>query len=278
MAQRFSREIILQNMRAKIDKGEALLVCGVGTGLIARICDNAGIDLLGVYNTGRFRMNGLPPIVGNLPIGDANGIMYDMAVNDILPVVKNTPVIGGIFGLDLTRDMDRFLDSLIEIGLSGVQGFPTIGKVGGQIRKEYDQVGLTFANEVKVLKMASDKGLLTMSYCYSVEEAKIIADAGLDLIIPHMGMTSGGDVGTTEMSPLEIAAENTEKIIQAAKAIKPDIIPLCHGGKITTPEDAEWVMKHTSAVGFVGASSIERIPVENAVKAVCAEYKAIRLK
>lgn len=277
MAQRIPREEILKNMREKIARGEALLACGVGTGLIARLCDQAGVDLVGVYNSGRYRMNGIAAIAGNLPIGDANAIMYDMATRDILYQVKKTPVIGGIYGVDPSRDMQRFLESLCEIGLSGVQGFPTVGKLSGKIRDELEQVGLGFKKEIETLKMAGKLGLLTMSYCYSVEDAKIIADAGIDLIIPHMGLTTGGDVGTKHQSPLEVAAERTEEIIQAALAIKPDIIPLCHGGAISSPADAAYIIHNTSAKGFVGASSIERIPVEKAIKNVVAEYRAIRL-
>lgn len=277
MAKQFSREEILKNMREKIARKEALLVCGCGTGLIARLCDQAGVDLIGCYNTGRYRMNGIASIAGNLPIGNANEVMFDMAVKDILPVVKNTPVISGIFGLDPTRDMQRFLKSCYDIGLSGVQGFPTIGKIGGQIRKEYEQVGFTFEKEVSVLAYARKLNMLTMSYCYSVDEAKMIADAGIDLIIPHMGMTTGGDNGTKEQSPIDVAAEKTEAIIQAALSINPEIIPLCHGGNISEPKDAEYIMHHTSAKGFVGASSIERIPTEKAIKNVCAGYRAIRL-
>lgn len=277
MAKRYTRESILQNLRDKIAAGEMLLACGVGTGLIARLCDQAGVDLVGVYNSGRYRMNGIAAIAGNLPIGDANAIMYDMCVRDILHQVKNTPVIGGIYGVDPSRDMHAFLESLCEIGLSGVQGFPTVGKLSGKIREELEQVGLGFQKELDTLKTAHKLGLLTMSYCYCAEEAKMIADAGVDLIIPHMGLTKGGDVGTRQQSPLEIAAACTEEIISAALSIKPDIIPLCHGGAISSPEDASYIIHNTSAVGFVGASSIERIPVEKAIKGIVAEYRAIRL-
>lgn len=277
MAKQFTRDEILKNMREKIARKEALLVCGCGTGLIARLCDQSGVDLIGCYNTGRYRMNGIAAIAGNLPIGNANEVMYDMAVNDVLPIVKNTPVIGGIFGLDPTRDMERFIESCHNIGLSGVQGFPTIGKIGGQIRNEYEQVGFTFQKEVRVLAYARKFSMLTMSYCYNTEEAKMIADAGIDLIIPHMGMTTGGDNGTKVQSPLDVAAEKTEAIIQAALSVNPEMIPLCHGGNISTPKDAEYILHNTSAKGFVGASSIERIPTEQAVKNICAEFRAIRL-
>ncbi len=278
MAKRFKKEEILEKFRKKINNKQALLFCGVGTGLIARICDSSNVDLIGVYNSGRLRMNGIAAIAGNLPVTDANGMVLEMGERDILHQVKNTPVIAGIFGVDPTRDMERFLYKLYDMGFSGVQGFPTVGKIGGKLREELEQVGLGFKKELSTLKMASDMGMLTMSYCYNVEEAKMIADAGIDIIVSHMGLTKGGDVGTKEQSPLNIAAERSDEILRAAKEVNPQIIPMCHGGSITSPEDAKYVMDHSIAVGFVGASSIERIPTENAIKQVCRDYLSIRLK
>lgn len=278
MARVYTREELLARYQAKIREKKALLFCGVGTGLIARICDSAQVDLMGVYNSGRLRMNGIAAIAGNLPVTDANGMVLEMGERDILPQVKQTPVIAGIFGVDPTRDMERFLHRLQELGFSGVQGFPTVGKIGGQLRVELEQVGLGFKKELSTLKMAHDMGMLTMSYCYNVEEAKLIADAGIDIIVSHMGLTKGGDVGTTEQSPLDVAAEKSDAILRAAKAVNPDIISMCHGGSITSPEDAKYVMDHSAAVGFVGASSIERIPTETAVRQVCRDYLAIRLR
>lgn len=278
MAKVYRREEILARYKEKIEKKEALLFCGVGTGLIARICDSSGVDLIGVYNSGKLRMNGIAAIAGNLPVTDANGVVLEMGERDILHQVKQTPVIAGIFGVDPTRDMERFLHKLQDMGFSGVQGFPTVGKIGGQLRVELEQVGLGFEKELSTLKMAHDMGMLTMSYCYNVEDAKMIADAGIDIIVSHMGLTKGGDVGTTEQSPLEVAAERSDQILRAAKAINPDIITMCHGGSITSPEDAKYVMDHSIAVGFVGASSIERIPTEIAIKQVCKDYLSIKLK
>lgn len=278
MAERYSRKEILEKFKQKINSKQALLFCGVGTGLIARICDRSNVDLIGVYNSGRLRMNGIAAIAGNLPVTDANGMVLEMGERDILHQVKNTPVIAGIFGVDPTRDMERFLNKLLDMGFSGVQGFPTVGKIGGQLRAELEQVGLGFKKELSTLKMAGNMGMLTMSYCYNVEEAKMIADAGIDIIVSHMGLTKGGDVGTQKQSPLNVAAEKSDQILRAAKKINPDIIPMCHGGSITSPEDAKYVMDNSIAVGFVGASSIERIPTENAIKQVCKEYLSIKLK
>lgn len=278
MAKIYAREELLGRYRAKVQQKQALLFCGVGTGLIARICDSAGVDLMGVYNSGRLRMNGIAAIAGNLPVTDANGMVLEMGERDILPQVKQTPVIAGIFGVDPTRDMERFLHKLQELGFSGVQGFPTVGKIGGQLRAELEQVGLGFQKELSTLKTARNMGMLTMSYCYNVEEARMIADAGIDIIVSHMGLTKGGDVGTREQSPLDVAAERSDEILRAAREGNPEIIPMCHGGSITSPEDAKYVMDHSIAVGFVGASSIERIPTETAVRQVCREYLAIRLR
>ena len=278
MAEIYTRDEVLGRYYEKISKKQSLLFCGVGTGLIARICDSSGVDLIGIYNSGRLRMNGIAAIAGNLPVTDANGVVLEMGEKDILPQVKNTPVIAGIFGVDPTRDMRRFLHKLRELGFSGVQGFPTVGKIGGQLRAELEQVGLGFKKELSTLQMARDMGMITRSYCYNVEEAKMIADAGIDIIVSHMGLTKGGDVGTTEQSPLDVAAEKSDRILRAAKDINPRIITMCHGGSITSPEDAAYVMDHSAAVGFVGASSIERIPTEIAIKQVCKDYLSIKLK
>lgn len=278
MARNYTRKEILDRYNDKISKKQALLFCGVGTGLIARICDSSGVDLIGVYNSGRLRMNGIAAIAGNLPVTDANGVVLEMGEKDILHQVKNTPVLAGVFGVDPTRDMERFLHKLQDMGFSGVQGFPTIGKIGGQLRAELEQVGLGFERELRTLKMAGDMGMLTMSYCYNTEEAKMIASAGIDIIVSHMGLTKGGDVGTKEQSPLDVAAEKSDRILRAAKDVNPNIITMCHGGSITSPEDASYVMDHSIAVGFVGASSIERIPTEIAVRQVCRDYLSIRLK
>lgn len=270
------RESILSALQEKIRQGLPVIATAAGAGLIARLEEKSGADLIVVYNSGRYRMNGIASIAGNLPIGDANQIVYDMGRDQILPMVKHTPVVAGIYGVDPTRDMRRFLLSLKELGYSCVINFPTIGKMSGQIRKELENVGLGFQREVDALVLAKELGFVTLAYCYNPEEAEILARNGIDIIVSHVGLTAGGDVGVTKVSPLDIAIEKTEEILSAAKRVKPDIIPLCHGGPIVTPEDVAQVLQRTCAVGFVAASSIERLPIERAVTDTVAALKGVR--
>ena len=270
-----SRETILAALQEKVQKGEPIIVTAAGAGLIARLEEKSGADMIVVYNSGRYRMNGIASIAGNLPIGDANQIVYEMGRDQILPMVKHTPVIAGIYGVDPTRDMRKFLLSLKELGYQAVINFPTIGKISGPIRQELEQVGLGFAKEVSSLKLAAELGFVTLAYCYNPEEAEILANAGIDIIVSHVGLTAGGDVGVKKASPLETAVEKTQAILSAAKRAKEDIIPLCHGGPIVTPEDVQHVLENTCAVGFVAASSIERLPIEKAVTDTVAALKGV---
>lgn len=274
---KFSREQVLSSLKEKIDRKEAILVCGAGDGIVARIEDQSGADIIVVYSSGKYRMAGYPAIAGNLPLGDSNQIMYDMGKDLILPVVKNTPVAAGVYGLDVTRNLPKFMTELAEIGYSGVISFPTVAKFSGAMRNELESVGLGFKRELKLIEDAAKLGYFTMSYCYSPEEAKMLADVGVDIIISHCGLTTGGDVGARGQAPLDEAVKRTQAILSAALENKPDIITLCHGGSISSPSDAEYVIQRTCAVGFVGASSVERIPVERAVSGIVRDFKSIKL-
>lgn len=274
---RFEREQVLASMRARVAQGKAILAAAAGNGLVARVEDKNGADAIIVYNSGRYRMNGIASIAGNLPIGDANAIVREMGKEQILPQVKNTPVVAGIYGVDPTRDMEAFLQELAGIGYSGVINFPTVGKLSGPIRQELEQVGLGFAREVERLRLAASMGFFTMAYCYCPEEARMLAEAGIDIIVSHVGLTAGGDVGVRTVSPLEAATEKTRAIHEAALEVKPDIICLCHGGPIVTPADVQYVVNNTPAVGFVAASSIERLPVEGSVGDMVGALKAVTL-
>ena len=274
---RFKRDDVLKRLRDKIARKEAILVCGAGAGLIARLENQSGADIIVVYSSGHYRISGHPAIAGNLPLGDSNQIVYDMGKNDILPMVRDTPVAAGVYGLDVTRDLGRFMEQLGELGYSGVISFPTVAKFSGDMRRELESVGLGFQREVDMLALARQKGFFTMSYCYSPEEARRLAAVGTDIIISHCGLTTGGDVGAREQDPLDLAAERTQAILSAALEEHPGVIPLCHGGSIATPEDAAYVIGHSCAKGFVGASSVERLPVERAIKETVAAYRAIRL-
>lgn len=267
---------ILSALQKKIEEGLPIIATAAGAGLVARVEEKNGADLIVVYNSGRYRMNGIASIAGNLPIGDANQIVYDMGKNQILPMVKSTPVVAGIYGVDPTRDMERFFRELWEIGYRCVINFPTVGKLSGPIREELEQVGLGFETEVERLCMAAKMGFVTLAYCYNPGEAELLAEAGIDIIVSHVGLTAGGDVGVKTAAPLDLAIEKTEAILSAAKRKKPDIIPLCHGGPIVSPEDVQRVLSETCAVGFVAASSIERLPIERGIGNTLNELKRVR--
>lgn len=273
---RLNRERYLEAFREKIETGRALIACAAGNGLIARLEEKNKADMIVVYNSGRYRMNGIASIAGNLPIGDANQIVKEMGADQILNMVRHTPVVAGIYGVDPTRNMEEFLDELSDIGYSGVINFPTVGKLSGAIRHEMEQVGLGFDKELSSLVLAKEKGFFTMAYCYNAEEARKFAQAGIDIIVSHVGLTAGGDVGVKEMNSMEQTIERTQEILAAAIELKTDIIPLCHGGSIVTPDDAKRVIDSTCAVGFVAASSIERLPVEKAIGDTLDRLKEIR--
>ena len=274
---RFNREEVIENLNNRINDGELILAAAAGNGLMARVEEKAGADVIIVYNSGQYRMNGIASIAGNLPIGDANQIVYDMGRTQILNMARKTPVVAGIYGVDPTRDMEDFLASLAAIGYSGVINFPTIGKLSGPIRQELEQVGLGFRREVESLMLAKKLGFFTMAYCYNPEEAEMLAEADIDIIVSHVGLTAGGDVGVTKASPLDTAIEKTQSILSAAKRVKPSIIPMCHGGPIVSAADVEKVVRNTVAVGFVAASSVERLPVEGAVGDTVRALKSITL-
>ncbi len=270
------KQQIIANLREKIARNEPVVVTSAGAGLIARLEEKSGADLIVVYNSGRYRMNGIASIAGNLPIGDANQIVFEMGRDQILTAVKHTPVVAGIYGVDPTRDMRRFLESLWQLGYRCVINFPTVAKLSGPIRQELEQVGLGFEKELESLKLASELGFVTLAYCYNPKEAGMLAKAGIDIIVSHAGLTAGGTVGAKNTATLDEAIAVTRTILDAAKTVNPDMIPLCHGGPIVTPEDVARVLKETCAVGFVAASSVERIPVETAVVSTIKALKSVK--
>jgi len=273
---RIPREVTLKKMRDQIAQGIPVIVSGAGVGIVGRVLEKAGADMAVVYNSGYFRMNGHSSILGNLPAGDANGIVYDLGKNLILPVTHDMPVAAGVFCVDPTRDMEQFLNSLAEIGYSGIINYPTVGKFSGKFREEIEGVGLGYKREAEVMKLAHDKGFLTIGYVYTPEEARIMAEAGADILAAHAGLTSGGDIGATCACTLDEAVERTQAVLSAGLEVNPDIIPLCHGGAIEDAEDFERVFRETCALGFIGASSMERIPVERAIRQTIYDFKAIR--
>lgn len=273
---RFTRDQIVDRLRAQMAQQSPIVGAGAGTGLSAKFIERGGADLLIVYNSGRFRMAGHSSMCGLLPLGDANAIVLEMGEREVLPVVHDTPVIAGVNGTDPTRDMRRFLRTVAATGFSGVNNFPTVGLFDGRIRRELEASGLGFQREVDMIEAAHDQGLFTIVYVFTPEEAAAMTAVGADVVIAHMGLTIGGSVGmdTTAAFSLDDSCDRVEAIASAASGVRDDVIVLCHGGPIAEPTDAEYVMKRTSAVGFVGASSMERLPVEHALTEVTQAFKA----
>lgn len=278
MSTRYTRTEILARLNAQIAAKNSLLVVGAGNGLVARCAEASGVDLVVVYNSGYYRLNGHPSMVGNLPVGDANEIMLTLGGRGVIPATRAIPVIGGVYGVDPTRDMARLLEQMQHAGFSGTINFPTVGRIDGQYRKDLEAAGLGFQREVDVVALARALDIFTMCYVYSPEDARRMVDAGVDVVVGHVGLTAGGDVGSTNAMELDRAVAILDRIFAAAQETRGDVILLSHGGPISSPEDAEYVNTRTAAVGFVAASSIERIPIEATLKAACARFKSIRVE
>ena len=274
----FRREEILARLRAKVDAGQPILGGGAGTGLSAKLEEAGGIDLIVIYNSGRFRMGGRGSLAGMMPYGDANAIVMDMA-REVLPVATKTPVLAGVCGTDPFRLMPLFLKEVQAAGFSGVQNFPTVGLFDGTIRVGLEETGMGYGLEVEMIRLASEIGLLTTPYCFNVDEAAAMARAGADILIPHMGLTTKGMIGATTAVTLQESARRCQAMHDAAKRIKPDILVLCHGGPIAEPSDAQYILDHTEGiVGFYGASSMERLPVEPAITNRVREFAEISFR
>jgi predicted TIM-barrel enzyme len=271
----FSRDECLQRLRAQAAAGRPIIGGGAGTGLSAKCAEAGGIDLIIIYNSGRFRMAGRGSLSGMMPYGDANQIVMDMA-REVLPIVQRTPVLAGVCGTDPFRIMKRFLRDVQAAGFSGVQNFPTVGLIDGTLRQGLEETGMGFDKEVDMIAAARDLGLLTCPYVFTEDEARAMAKAGADVLIPHMGLTTKGTIGARTALTLEQAVQRVQALCDAAKSINPDILILCHGGPIAEPEDAAYVLKNTrGVVGFFGASSIERLPTEIAITECVRRFKAI---
>lgn len=272
----FTRQQILECLQKSIDAGIPIIGGGAGTGISAKFEEAGGVDLMVIYNSGRFRMAGRGSLAGCMPYGDANAIVMEMA-NEVLPVVKNTPVLAGVCGTDPFRLMDKFLQQVKNEGFSGVQNFPTVGLYDGQFRQNLEETGMGYGLEVDMIGMARELDLFTTPYAFNTDEAKAMAEAGADVVVAHLGLTTKGAIGATTAVTLEQASAKVQEIVNAAKNVNPDIICLCHGGPISIPEDAEYVLKNTEDVhGFYGASSMERLPTEVAITEQMKKFKAIR--
>lgn len=270
------RKEILERLYGNIEKGLPIIGGGAGTGISAKFEEAGGVDLIVIYNSGRFRMAGRGSLAGCMPYGDANAIVMEMA-NEVLPVVKNTPVLAGVCGTDPFRVMDIFLRQIKEAGFSGVQNFPTVGLCDGMFRQNLEETGMGFGPEVDMIRKAHELDLLTTPYVFNTEEAKAMANAGADVIVAHLGLTTKGDIGASTAFSLEDAPNKVQELCDAAKRVNPEVICLCHGGPISMPEDAKYVLQNTEGVhGFYGASSMERLPTEVAITSQMERFKAIR--
>lgn len=269
------RADILESFHKTIKQGGLLVGAGAGTGLSAKCVEAGGVDLIIIYNSGRYRMAGRGSLAGLLPYGDANAIVIEMAA-EVLPVVKHTPVLAGVCGTDPFRLMPHFLCQLKEMGFAGVQNFPTVGLYDGNFRQNLEETGMGFELEVEMIRLAHSFDMLTAPYVFTPEEARAMATAGADLLVPHVGLTTKGSIGAETALTLEQAAARVQAMHDAAKQVNPDILVLCHGGPIAEPDDAAYVLSHTTGVvGFFGASSVERLPTERAIADQARRFKQI---
>lgn len=274
----FTREQVLARLRAQIDKGLPIIGGGAGTGISAKFEEAGGVDLMVIYNSGRFRMAGRGSLAGCMPYGDANAIVMDMA-GEVLTVVKNTPVLAGVCGTDPFRLMPVFLRQVRDIGFSGVQNFPTVGLCDGIFRANLEESGMGYGLEVEMIRTARGMDLFTTPYAFNTDEAEQMADAGADVVVAHMGLTTKGSIGAESAKTLDECVGAIQAIAGAARGVNPEVIVLCHGGPVSMPEDAEYVLQRTKGVhGFYGASSVERLPTEIAIKQQMERFKAIRFK
>ena len=271
-----SRTAILKRFRAKIAAGQPIIGGGAGTGISAKFEQAGGIDLIVIYNSGRFRMAGHGSLAGLMPFGDANGIVVEMAA-EVLPVVRKTPVLAGVCGTDPMRIMDRFLDQIRSLGFAGVQNFPTVGLMDGLFRANLEETNMGFGREVEMIHLARQMDLLTTPYVFRPEEAAMMAEAGADIIVAHMGLTTKGSIGASTAKTLEECVPVIDELSSAARSVRDEVIILCHGGPIAEPEDAEFILKNCQGIdGFYGASSMERLPTERAIKEQTERFTRIR--
>lgn len=270
------RATIVERLRQTVADGGVIVGAGAGTGLSAKCEEAGGVDMIVIYNSGRFRMAGRGSLAGMMPYGDANAIVVEMA-SEVLPVVEHTPVLAGVCGTDPFRIMPKFLQQIKEIGFAGVQNFPTVGLIDGVFRQNLEETGMGFGLEVEMIRAAHELDLFTTPYCFTPDEARQMTEAGADVLVPHLGLTTKGAIGARTAVSLEDAVGLVQAMADAAHEVNPDVLVLCHGGPIAEPEDAEYILARTTGVvGFYGASSMERLPTEIAMTENARRFKAIR--
>ena len=270
-----TRKEIMEQFRKEVTEGRILLGVGAGTGITAKMSEAGGADMLIIYNSGRFRMAGRGSLSGLLSYGDANQIVVEMGA-EVLPVVQNTPVLAGVCGTDPFRIMEIFLKNIKEMGFSGVQNFPTVGLIDGVFRQNLEETGMGYGLEVEMIRKAHELDLLTCPYVFDPEQAKAMAEAGADILVAHMGLTTKGSIGAKTALTLDDCIVKIKEIIDSGKKVRPDIMVICHGGPIAEPEDAKYVIERTEGIdGFFGASSIERFAAEVGMKQQTVAFKSI---
>lgn len=273
-----SRTEILNRFRKKIAAGKPIIGGGAGTGISAKFEEAGGIDLIVIYNSGRFRMAGHGSLAGLLPYGDANAIVMEMAA-EVLPVVQHTPVLAGVCGTDPMRRMERFLVDVKQIGFAGVQNFPTVGLFDGNMRANLEETNFGYGREVEMIRLARQLDLLTTPYVFNPDEAVQMAQAGADILVAHMGLTTAGSIGAQTAKTLDQSVGLIGAIAAAARKVRQDVILLCHGGPIAEPDDAQYVLQRCPAIdGFYGASSMERLPTERAIREQTEKFTRITRK
>lgn len=270
-----TRAEIIEDFRNQVKQGKILVGVGAGTGITAKCSEKADVDMLIIYNSGRFRMAGRGSLSGLLSYGDANAIVTEMG-QEVLPIVKKTPVLAGVCGTDPFRVMEIFLKQLKEQGFNGVQNFPTVGLIDGKFRANLEETGMGYCLEVDMIREAHKLDMLTCPYVFDPEQAKAMAEAGADILVAHMGLTTKGSIGAETAVTLDDCCEKIRAIIKAGREVRSDIMVICHGGPIADPEDAAYVIQHVPEIdGFFGASSIERLASERGMTAQAAAFKAI---
>lgn len=273
-----NRTQILERLRAKVAAGRPIIGGGAGTGITAKFAAAGGIDLLVVYNSGRFRMAGRSSLSGLLSYGNANDIVMQMA-GEVLPVAAGTPVLAGVNGTDPFRLMPQFLDQIRDVGFAGVQNFPTVGLIDGLFRENLEETGITYDQEVQMIALAAERDLLTTPYVFDEDQAIAMTNAGADIIVAHMGLTTSGSIGARTAMTLQEAARRVQLLADAARSVRPDVLCICHGGPIATPDDAQFILDTTTGIdGFYGASSIERLPTEEGIRHQTEAFVSMRLR
>jgi predicted TIM-barrel enzyme len=273
----YTRKQVLKRLKDKIAKGNSIVAAGAGTGISARFEEEGGADLILVFNSGLYRMHGLGSLSGWMAYGNANDVALELGEHHILPIVKEAPVLCSVNGTDPTKVMGAHLKRIKEAGFSGINNFPTMGMIDGQFRAALEETGMTYEKEVEVMGLAHEMDLFAAAYAFNPEEAKKMARAGVDCVLAHMGLTVGGAIGAKQTMALADAAERTKEIAAAARSVNRDILILCHGGPISSPSDVEEILRRAPIHGFVGASSMERIPVEKGIREMTAQFAALRL-